>query len=113
MRRILYYRLAMTVVTHVYPGQASWSGTQHAEEGEIADMTSKIRSLYDAGTPLYTKEAIQDIDQQLEKCVHRGEKVLVRGLDGIMVDFEIESGRAFPASEPNLEMVLYDYNLIT
>lgn len=76
-------------------------------------MTSKIRSLYDAGTPLYTKEAIRDIDQQLEKCVQRGEKVLVRGLDGIMVDFEIESGRTFPVGEPNLEMVLYDYNLIT
>jgi hypothetical protein len=94
----------MVIATYVYPGEAY--KTPRAEEGEMAEVTSKIRSLYDAGTPFYTKEVIRDVDRQPKKFVERGQKVSVRGLDGIMVDFEIESGLTLPVGEPDLEMVL-------
>jgi hypothetical protein len=56
--------------------------------------------LFDVGIPFYTKEVIRDVFQQLEKFGEKGQKVWVRGLDGIMVDFDIESGLTLQAGHP-------------
>lgn len=97
----------MALTTYVYSGEAyHWHKPTPAEEGKINDAILKIRSLYHAGTPFYTKEALQGVCQQLEKSVERGQKVLVKGLDGVLVDFDIESGRTIAAGEPNLEFIM-------
>ncbi|KAI9770346.1 MAG: hypothetical protein M1839_003223 [Geoglossum umbratile] len=63
-----------------------------SEDKATAEAISKIQWLYDSGTPLFTKETIRDLCQQLEKFSKKGEKVSVRGLDGVAVDFEVENG---------------------
>ncbi|KIX05454.1 uncharacterized protein Z518_06326 [Rhinocladiella mackenziei CBS 650.93] len=55
-----------------------------------ADVSSHIRSLYDAGVPIYSKEMIRDVVDQLQSG---HQKVLVRGLDGNIVGFHIETGQ--------------------
>lgn len=103
----------MTLTMYVYSGEAyHWHEPTSAKEGKINEAILKIRSLYDAGTPFYTKEALQDVCQQLEKSVERGQKVWVKGLDGILVDFDIENGRTIAAGEPNLEFIMQVYTLI-
>lgn len=109
--RVFHTTPIMVIVTYVYTGEAYWRETRRAEEGEMAEVTSKIRSFYDAGIPFYTKEALRDVSRQLERLSEKGQKVSVRGLDGSMVDFEIESGLILPAGEPDLEMVLYVHHV--
>ncbi|KAF1964089.1 hypothetical protein BU23DRAFT_370860, partial [Bimuria novae-zelandiae CBS 107.79] len=78
-----------------------------------------IRLLYNAGTPIYTKEIIRDVDEQLKlltsipqaskRCQQR---VTVQGLDKSQVEFEVESGltlpggSTIPGGELDLEMVV-------
>lgn len=54
------------------------------------EVSSHIRSLYDAGVPIYSKEMTRDVVNQL-RSGHQ--KILVRGLDGNIVDFDIETGQ--------------------
>lgn len=78
---------------------------------EITDAFAVIQSLYDAGTPLYTKEAIRDVWQQLESCradgYKIGQKVSVKALNGENVDFEIQTGRVLRAENPNEERIMF------
>lgn len=73
---------------------------------KITAATAKIRSLFEAGVPFYTKEAIRNVLQQLERSGEKGQKVSVRGLDGVIVDFEIETGITLPADQPDLEFIV-------
>jgi hypothetical protein len=104
----------MAKETHAYSGDGYHrDGATLAEETttETTEATLKIRSLFDAGIPFYTKEAIRDVCQQLEKLgeSESRQKVSVRGLDGVIVDFDIESGRTLPAGEPDLEFLVCVY----
>ena len=94
----------------IYPGDFPWDrqGGDVIDHGdEIAHVHLRIRALYDSGTPLFTEEAIQDLDKQLKGLVDRSQKVHVRGLDGTIVDFKNETGRTLPAGRPDSERILY------
>jgi uncharacterized protein YoaH (UPF0181 family) len=54
---------------------------------QTMEAITKIQELYDAGTPLYTKEAIQDVQSQLRD--KNRQQISVTGLDGNKVEFEI------------------------
>jgi len=98
--------------TYAYSGGASCrDGATPAEEivRKWPEVTLKIRSLFDAGTPFFTKEVIRDVCQQLEKFGGKGQKVSVRGLDGVIVDFDIESGLILPSDQPDLEFIVCVY----
>jgi len=73
----------------------------------MAEATRKIRALYDAGIPFYTKESLREVCQQLEKCPERGQKISIKGVNGTMVDFEIETGRILGAADSDSESVLF------
>ena len=81
-------------------------GDEIHQRNEIAQVHSRIRALYDSGTPLFTKETIQDLDKQLKSLTDRSQKVYVKGLDGNILAFENETGRTFPAGRPDLERIL-------
>jgi hypothetical protein len=68
------------------------------------EVSSHIRSLYDAGEPLYTKDIIRDVSRQL-----RGgsQKVLVRGLNGTAVDVDMEIGEPYDAGYPDWDYIVY------
>jgi hypothetical protein len=99
-------------ITHVYSGDGyHCDGATPAEETtrKTAEAILKLRSLFDVGIPFYTKEVIQDVFQQLEKFGEKGQKVWVRGLDGVMVGFDIESGLTLQAGQPDLEFIVCVY----
>lgn len=67
----------------------------------------KIREVYDSGTAFFTKDAIRDIVQQIEKA-ERGQvkKVSIMGVDGILVQLSVKTGEVDPDTEtPGVEMV--------
>jgi hypothetical protein len=61
--------------------------------------------MYDAGTPLFTRESIRDIGRQLSEV--DAQKVTVAGLDGVPVEFEIRTGSTTPAGA-ELEWLAYE-----
>lgn len=92
---------------YVYPGDEAYRTDQVTATKEITwkstEAAEKIHFLYDSGTPFYTKAAIRDVWQQLEKASVEGQKVWVRGLDGVIVAFDIECGRTIQAPQHDLE----------
>jgi hypothetical protein len=100
----------MSIESYSFCGDTygSYWGTISDEEltRKNAEASLKIRSLFDAGVPFYTKEDIRNICQQLEELSEKGQKVSVRGVDGVMVDFEIKTGLTFEAHKPDLEFVV-------
>ncbi|KAI1419541.1 hypothetical protein F5Y12DRAFT_788968 [Xylaria sp. FL1777] len=65
---------------------------RHDEEAaRMNSMISDIRAIYDANTPLFTKDAIRKAGEQLEickkdACLNGGRNVILRGING--VDYE-------------------------
>ncbi|WEW58642.1 hypothetical protein PRK78_004110 [Emydomyces testavorans] len=70
------------------------------------EIEQKIRSLYEAGCPLFTKDAIRDVSEQLKQNGDTGQEILIKGLDGTIVDFNIETGGTQSAAEPELEYLM-------
>ena len=92
------------------PGDFWWTQQERGEidrSGEAVAVHSRIRALYNSGTPLFTKEAIRDLGKQLQSLAEVGQKVHVRGLDGRIVEYENQTRRISPAHRPELERVLY------
>nr|POE64935.1 hypothetical protein CFP56_65893 [Quercus suber] len=92
----------------IYPGHDIWDRKDEADIdcNDMAVTAARIRCSYDAGLPFFTKESLQSLQCQLTKAVQSSEKLHVRGLDGILVEFQNETGRTFPAGHPHLERVL-------
>ncbi|KAE9368094.1 hypothetical protein N431DRAFT_561865 [Stipitochalara longipes BDJ] len=66
---------------------------------------AEIRSLYFSGAPAFTRELIQDVGQQLRKLEEKCGKVFIRGINGVMVEFAIETDRILP-SQPDTEFII-------
>ncbi|KAI9693286.1 MAG: hypothetical protein M1822_005282, partial [Bathelium mastoideum] len=96
----------MTVQTHISDGEKLRNECLSAKGEKAGDVKSRIWSLYNAGVPFFTKVSIQDLDRQLEKDPKRGQRVTVKGLDGTVVDFEIETGLIHSSDEPDFEMLV-------
>jgi hypothetical protein len=60
---------------------------------EIATIRANIRSAFLSGTPLFTKECIRHVCQQLRELNGKAGKVYVKGLNGNIVEFPVEPGR--------------------
>ena len=83
---------------HFYGVHPESSAHSDRELQELRDgERSKLSSLYDAGVPLFTKEAIRDLDQQLKSVTGYGQKISIKGIDGIMVDFKVMIGETHSA----------------
>ena len=79
-----------------------------AADPKKTEIIAKIRSIYDAGTPLFTKEALEILSQELQQCKGgKAHQVLLNGLDGKAVNFKIETGVIQRAIDPTLELVFY------
>lgn len=53
---------------------------------------AKLDQWYEAGVPFFTREAIRDINQQINRPFTPGQKILVKGLDGVSVKFDVMTG---------------------
>jgi len=93
----------------VYPGEAYFVTDDNDKHNIIQRLTeahAEIRSLYLFGAPVFTREIIQDVGQQLRKLGEKCGKVFIRGLNGVMIEFAIETGRILP-SQPDTEFIMY------
>lgn len=61
-------------------------------KAEAEKIQNKIQELYDAGTPLFTRQALKELDEQMSAQPKAGEKVVARNIDGSSTTFTI-SGR--------------------
>ncbi|EFR04950.1 hypothetical protein MGYG_07952 [Nannizzia gypsea CBS 118893] len=62
-------------------------------------------ALYGSGAPFFTKDAFQDVYRQLKSNVQQGDKVLLKGADGVTIEYDIEVGKILEADDPDLEYV--------
>lgn len=71
----------------------------------LADVHAQMRSLYLSGTPLFTKDSIGHLHQQLKTLAGKPGKVSIKGLDGNLVDFFVEPGRL--RTNADYEVILF------
>lgn len=64
---------------------------------KLAHIHADIQFLYLSGVPLFTKEAIRNVSCQLNELGGKSGKVYVKALNGILVEFNVETGRVFPS----------------
>jgi hypothetical protein len=74
---------------------------------KMTDAQAIIRSRYFSGINFFTKEAIRDLDNQLKSTVKSGQKVQVKGLNGVTVDLEIETGRTYRNNSDHADLERY------
>lgn len=74
-------------------------------KGEPAKISAEILSLYKAGEPLFSRELLRDIRLQLK---FGSTKVLIWGINGELVDFEIETGQTYDSGDPDHNFIMYD-----
>ncbi|KAL1957077.1 hypothetical protein VTO42DRAFT_6335 [Malbranchea cinnamomea] len=75
------------------------------DEPTLAKIVSKIQSLYDEGVPLFTRESIRDVYEQLKESNGSGRQISVRALDGTIVKYTLNVGSVCPGPEPHIEWV--------
>ncbi|KAI9759800.1 MAG: hypothetical protein M4579_002099 [Chaenotheca gracillima] len=92
--------------SHTYCGSYARPPLSSAGKETMVDAIRKIHALYDAGIPFYTKEKLREVSEQLEKHVERGQKVSVMGLDEVIYDFEIETGRNLGTFDTDFDFIL-------
>ncbi|KAK2880150.1 hypothetical protein FQN49_000529 [Arthroderma sp. PD_2] len=72
---------------------------------KLIEVQSRIQALYDDGVPFFTKAVLREIYEQIKDPLEEGQTILVRGLDGELVEFDVETGVSRGASPPSLEHV--------
>jgi hypothetical protein len=72
------------------------------------EVESVVQSLVEKGRPLFTREALQDVSQQLKRA-YKGEiqKINIKALDGFTVEFPVETGQVQSSPEPEAEFIVY------
>jgi hypothetical protein len=64
---------------------------------QMAKAHDFIRSLYHAGVPFFTKQALRDVAEQLARCEKDGmaadQRIGITGLNGVTEWFPVDSGR--------------------
>jgi len=68
------------------------------------EKIEQIKKMYYDGIPLFTKDSIRALHQQLLKA-KTGDKVWVLNLDGSKSEFEIEVGKCFNGPGEGIETV--------
>ncbi|QGA19241.1 hypothetical protein EYB26_006929 [Talaromyces marneffei] len=63
----------------------------------LQQVKSRIKTMIAEDIPLFTMEGIRDVHEQVQKCMAQGGKgdILVKGLDGIMVRFQLHIGQTY------------------
>ena len=77
----------------------------HDTVQRLTEIHTANRSFYLSGAPLFTREIIRDVSQQLKKLEGKAGKVSVRGLDGVIVEFPVETGRML-LRQPDTEHIM-------
>lgn len=74
-------------------------------EQKMTKAYTDIRALYLSGAPLFTKESLRHIKQQLKDLEGKSGTVHVQGLDGSFVEIPIKTGEILSYSLSPREFV--------
>jgi hypothetical protein len=89
---------------HSYTGMVSRLGPPVSCE----EAASKLQSLIDDAHPIFTKETHRDISEQMKRVRRNEIKVVsVKGVDGVPIEFSIETGDIHQSSKPGTEFIVY------
>ncbi|OAL68668.1 hypothetical protein A7C99_0039 [Trichophyton rubrum] len=61
-------------------------------EVESDEAKSFVKKAYDDGVPLFTKSALREIQKQLKGDLRAGQKVSIKSIDGVPVEFDVKTG---------------------
>lgn len=88
----------------IYMGKATRLGAPTT----VQEATTRIQSLIDAGEPLFTKKELHAVWQQLRNAddMEGVQKISVNGLDGVAVEFAIETGAIHRSPQPGFEFIV-------
>lgn len=75
-------------------------------EVESDEAKSFVKKAYDDGVPLFTKSALREIQKQLKGDLRAGQKVSIKSIDGVPVEFDVKTGEVV-LSGINSEYVAY------
>lgn len=81
--------------TYFYLGRSHWAGQEPGDQKpeNKDEAVSKIDALHNSGVPFFTKERIQHVHDQLKKSLRKGDKISVQGVDGVMIHFNVVTGK--------------------
>ena len=74
---------------------------------QISEVIDRLHTIYDSGSPLFTKEKLQRICEQLDDPDKGSRPISIEALDGTSVSYEVETGRIVPAGTRDEEFVVY------
>jgi hypothetical protein len=98
----------MDLATHIYCGEHhryfNEAQSLHEETSNAEEVSARIRSLYEAGVPIYNKELLRNIAQQLKDKLP---KVSVIGIDGTEVTSDIDTGQPYDVGDPETDFIVY------
>ncbi|KAL4865410.1 hypothetical protein BDV12DRAFT_174676 [Aspergillus spectabilis] len=77
---------------HVMDAPSEWANANEHTETTSTEALFQIDTWFKSGIPFFTQKSIRDVQNQLRKQLNRGEKILVKGLDGVTVAFEVRTG---------------------
>ncbi|PLB38825.1 uncharacterized protein BDW47DRAFT_104364, partial [Aspergillus candidus] len=75
-------------------GPCHWVGdkSETAPVSSVTEAMTRIDKLYEAGTPFFTKQSIREVSKQLQRSSLCGDKITVKGVDGVGVEFDVLTG---------------------
>ncbi|PLN83144.1 hypothetical protein BDW42DRAFT_165395 [Aspergillus taichungensis] len=73
-------------------GPCHWVKSETAPASSVTEAMARIDQLYEAGMPFFTKQSIREVSNQLQRSSQCGDKITVRGVDGVGVEFDVLTG---------------------
>ncbi|OAL71454.1 hypothetical protein A7D00_4356 [Trichophyton violaceum] len=74
------------------PGPGNEIDWRKDTEVESDEAKSFVKKAYDDGVPLFTKSALREIQKQLKGDLRAGQKVSIKSIDGVPVEFDVKTG---------------------
>jgi hypothetical protein len=97
---------AMALVSTAERGDSHWIGPDEQPASE-EEAIARLERWCEDGAPIFTREAFRDVAEQLERRP-LGDMIVVRGLDGGMVGFDVNTGKASRACRKEGENLEYE-----
>jgi hypothetical protein len=94
------------VVIHFYRDRSWFIPRTTATIQRQSEISDEIRSLYLSGVPLFTKEQLHAVRQQIKALEGKRGKVLVTAINGDVAEFVIKTGDVLPSNK-NVERIMY------
>lgn len=105
----------MAFAMYSVQGPCHWVGdkSEHIPVSSVMEAMARIRKLYEAGTPFFTKQSLREVSEQLQRRPLCGDKIAVKGVDGVEVEFDVLTGETRKGFEPGgLEHEMYGHGWI-